>query len=101
MKISEMTTETISTYLRLEYEDLSHQEIMELETMLNAARNYVCKYTALSKEQADEYEDFAIVVYALCQDMYDNRDLYVNEGKGINKLVENILSLHSQNLLAT
>lgn len=48
--------------------------------------------------QIDKYEDFVIVVYILCQDMHDNRTLYVDE-KNLNKVVEIILGMHSINLL--
>ena len=44
----------------------------------------------------DEYDDFIIVVFILCQDMYDNRTLYVDKSN-LNKVVETILGMHSQN----
>ena len=46
-------------------------------------------------ETLDSYADFVIVVYVLCQDMYDNRCMYVNSGN-INKVVQTILDMHTK-----
>ena len=49
-------------------------------------------------ETLDTYSDFIIVVYVLCQDMYDNRVMYV-DGKNINNTVKTILDMHTRNNL--
>jgi hypothetical protein len=46
----------------------------------------------------DAFEDFVIAVYVLCQDMYDNRSMYVDK-TSMNRVVETILGMHSINLL--
>jgi hypothetical protein len=46
----------------------------------------------------DAFDDFVIAVYVLCQDMYDNRTMYVDNAN-VNKVVDNILGMHSINLL--
>lgn len=46
----------------------------------------------------DAFEEFVIVVYVLCQDMYDNRSMYV-EKSNLNKVVDTILGMHCVNLL--
>ena len=51
-----------------------------------------------SAEELDNYSDMVIVVFILCQDMYDNRTLYVDKGS-MNRAVEAILGLHCINLL--
>lgn len=56
--------------------------------------------TATYKAGIDAYEDFTIVVYILCQDMYDNRSLYIDESN-LNKVVDTILGMHCTNLLPT
>ena len=50
------------------------------------------------EETLDTYSDFIIVVYVLCQDMYDNRAMYV-DGKNINNTVKTILDMHTRNNL--
>lgn len=46
----------------------------------------------------DAFEEFVIVVYVLCQDMHDNRSLYVDKNN-LNKVVDTILGMHCVNLL--
>lgn len=46
----------------------------------------------------DKYSDLVIVVFVLCQDMYDNRTLYVDKNN-VNKVVSSILGQHDNNLL--
>ena len=94
-KVSEITAERIANYIRLdEYDDV------ELETYLKIAKNYISNYTGISekgeKENLDTYSDFVIVVYVLCQDMYDNRAMYV-DSSNINKVVQTILDMHTRN----
>ena len=101
-KVSEITTRDVADYLRLtEYEE------SDIETYLNIAKNYISNYTGIPEwdeyeydddedvETLDSYADFVIVVYVLCQDMYDNRCMYVNGGN-INKVVQTILDMHTR-----
>lgn len=99
-KVSEITTKEIADYIRLDdYEE------SEIETYLNVAKNYISSYTGIpiasdyeGAETLDDYADFIIVVYILCQDMYDNRTMYV-DGGNINKVVQTILDMHTMNNL--
>ena len=54
--------------------------------------------TADYKSGIDAYEDLYIAFMALCQDMHDNRSVYVDSNNA-NKVVDSILSLHVRNLL--
>lgn len=104
MKVSEITVENIITHLRLTEVDDSLDE--ELSTFLEIAINYIENYTGIKRkskenekqENLDTYSDFVIVVYILCQDMYDNRVMYV-DGKNINNTVKTILDMHTRNNL--
>ena len=104
MKVSEITVENIITHLRLTEVDDSLDE--ELSTFLEVAINYIENYTGIKRkseenknqENLDTYSDFVIVVYILCQDMYDNRVLYI-DGKNINNTVKTILDMHTRNNL--
>lgn len=99
-KVSEITTDNIANYIRLsDYDD------DELGTYLKIAKSYISNYTGIPEtstvegaETLDTYADFVIVVYILCQDMYDNRVMYV-DGKSINKVVQTILDMHTRNNL--
>lgn len=99
-KVSEITIQDVADYIRLVDYDES-----EIETYLNIAKNYISNYTGIpvaneeeddeEKETLDSYADFVIVVYVLCQDMHDNRCMYVEKGN-INKVVQTILDMHTK-----
>ena len=104
MKVSEITANRIANYLRLESVDKSLEK--DLSTLLEVAINYIENYTGISRkkegeeqeETLDTYSDFVIVIYILCQDMYDNRCLYVDK-TNTNKTVQTILDMHTRNNL--
>ena len=70
----------------------------ELEQYLEIAKKYICDESGLKMEDVDKHEDFVIVVYVLCQDMYDHRSLYVDKSN-LNEVVKTILGRHRINLL--
>ena len=103
MKVSEITAKDITNYLRLS--EISEEDEKDIELFLNIAKNYIENYTGIPQksenvedETLDTYSDFVIVVYVLCQDMYDNRTMYV-DGKNINNTVKTILDMHTRNNL--
>lgn len=103
MKVSEITAKDIANYLRLS--EISEEDEKNIELFLNIAKNYIENYTGIPQksenaedEILDTYSDFVIVVYVLCQDMYDNRTMYV-DGKNINNTVKTILDMHTRNNL--
>ena len=97
-KVSEITIEDVASYIRVDdYEDSN------IETYLNIAKNYISSYTGIpvtseEGESLDDFPDFVIVAYILCQDMHDNRTLYVDK-TNINKVVQTILDMHTRNNL--
>lgn len=100
-KVSEITIDELVDYMRLS--EVSEEEKIGLKTYLNIAKNYISNYTGIleksdneKEETLDSYSDFVIVVYVLCQDMYDNRIMYV-DNKSINKTVQTILDMHTRN----
>ena len=103
MKVSEITVKDIVNYLRLS--EVSEEDNKNIELFLNIAKNYIENYTGIpqmsddkEEETLDTYSDFIIVVYVLCQDIYDNRVMYV-DGKNINNTVKTILDMHTRNNL--
>lgn len=103
MKVSEITVKDIADYLRLS--EISEEDEKNIELFLNIAKNYIENYTGIPQESEnvedetlDTYSDFIIVVYVLCQDMYDNRKMYV-DGKNINNTIKTILDMHTRNNL--
>ena len=95
-KVSEITIKDVADYIRVD-------EDSNIETYLNIAKNYISSYTGIpvtseDGESLDDFPDFIIVVYILCQDMYDNRALYVDKSN-VNKVVQTVLDMHTRNNL--
>ena len=95
-KVSEITYQDIADYIRLT--EITEEEQNTLKNLLNISINFIKDYTGQLQENLDNYSDFVIVVFILCQDMWDNRTLYVDKSN-LNKVVETILGMHSINLL--
>ena len=96
-KVSEITASDIAEYLRID--ELTQEDESYLTTTIQIAISYILKYTGIADaETLDNYAEMVIVVYVLCQDMYDNRTLYVNNDN-INRVVDNILGMYQRNLL--
>lgn len=92
MKVSKITFQEIADYIRLS--EVSEEEKTLLDNLINIAKSFIKENTGV--QDLDEYDDFVIVIFILCQDMYDNRTLYVDK-TNLNQVVETILGLHSRN----
>lgn len=95
-KVSEVTAADLAEYLRVG--EVTESEEGFLSTIIGAAKSYMAKYTGLDAEHLDESSDFVIALLVLCQDMYDNRALYVDSAN-VNLAVQSILDMHAVNLL--
>ena len=96
--VSQITNQDVAEYIRLS--DPTQEDLNTLNTLLTVAKVYIGEYTGRTIQDLDNYKDIIIVVLILCQDMWDNRTLYVDKSN-VNKVVESILGLHSINLLPT
>lgn len=92
MKVSKITFQEIADYIRLS--EISEEEKALLNNLINISKSFIKENTGV--QDLDEYDDFVIVIFILCQDMYDNRTLYVDK-TNLNKVVETILGMHSRN----
>ena len=95
-KVSGITAESVADYLRLD--EVTDSEINTLAMLISIATSYIKSYTGLDDAGVDKYPEFVIVVLILCQDMWDNRTMYV-DSKDLNNTVQSILAMHSVNLL--
>ena len=95
-KVSDITVESVADYLRLD--EVTDSEINTFEMLISIATSYIKSYTGLDDAGVDKYPEFVIVVLILCQDMWDNRTMYV-DSKDLNNTVQSILAMHSVNLL--
>ena len=95
-KVSEIAMSDLVDYLRLP--ELDSSEITLLTTILEAAKKYVYSYTGQTEDAIDLLPDCSLAVLCLCQDMYDNRTMYVDKAN-INETVATILGMYRINLL--
>lgn len=95
-KISDITYQDIANYIRLS--EVSEDDQNYLTMLINISKDYILKYTGIEEDNLDNYTDLIIVVFVLCQDMYDTRAMYV-DNSNLNKVVETILGMHQNNLL--
>lgn len=92
--VSEITYQDIADYIRLD--EVTADDQNTLNNLLNISKSFIKNYTGLT--DLDGYPDFIIVVFILCQDMWDNRTMYV-DNTNLNKVVDTILGMHQVNLL--
>ena len=97
-KVSDITVTDVTDYLRIS--EVTDEDISLLTTALNVAKEFVKSHTGLDDAGMDAHGDLVIVIYVLCQQMYDNRAYYVDKSN-INNVVDSILNLHSRNLMPT
>lgn len=95
-KVSDITYSDVAEYIRLS--ESTQEEINTINNLITISKAFICEYTGRTTEELDNYPEFVIVVLILCQDMWDNRTLYV-DNKNLNKVVETILGMRSVNLL--
>lgn len=103
MKVSELSTQDVTEYLKIETDDLTDSESGMITAMLTAAKQYAQSYTGTDIDYLDQYPDVAIAVLCLTGDFYTNRDMFTNiKGTGtasVNRTVQSILDMHRHNLL--
>lgn len=95
-KVSDITYQDVQDFCHITEVDTA--DINTLNNLILIAKAFICNYTGRSEEELDNYQDFVIVVLVLCQDMWDNRAMYVDSAN-LNFTVDAILHMHSVNLL--
>lgn len=95
-KVSDITVKCVADYLRLD--EVAENENDTLAMLISISTSFIKSYTGLGDDGVDKYPEFVIVVLILCQDMWDNRTMYV-DSKDLNNTVQSILAMHSINLL--
>ena len=93
MVMSAITVQNVAAYLRLD--DATDTLLPDI---LTAAKQYVISYTGQTAAALDTFPDVSIAVMVLCQDMYDNRSMYV-DNNNVNRVVNTILDMYRINFL--
>lgn len=98
MKVSEITIDTLVTFLKLNKEELEQKEKDELDLILSGAIAYVKSYTGYTETELDKYQELTLAVLVIAQDMYDDRTMIIDKDK-INLVLKTTLGMHQNNLL--
>lgn len=95
MLVSEIAPQNVANYCKLD-------EFVEsdINVLLDVSKAFISSYTGLTLIELDEHKEFVSVVYILCQDMHDNRTMYL-EKNNLNRVVDTILGMHRTNFLPT
>lgn len=94
MKVSDITTSQVADYLRID--DTSERS--RIGYILDAAKAYIKSATSLDDEAIDSHDDLALACLVLCQDLYDNRSMYVDKSNA-NRVVAAILHQYRENFV--
>jgi hypothetical protein len=70
-----------------------------IQSIIRGCKAYIKSYTGLSDDSVDRYEELTITLFVLAAEMYDNRSMTVDKLSKVNPLVQNMLEMHSVNLL--
>ena len=92
MKISAVGVREIAAHVRAPEDDPM------LQIYWAAAVNSILGYTGLDEAQADEYADLTVAALVITSEMYDNRQMQVENDK-VSRVVESFIGLHDRNLL--
>lgn len=95
-KVSDITYHDLIEYIVID--EYNEGDINTLNNLLTVAKTFITSYTGLKLAELDSYSDLVIAVMVLCQDMWDNRTLYVDTAN-ISFVVQSVLDFHRVNLL--
>ena len=94
MKVSEIKVDDVKKYLRITENDDDNL----LELILKSAKSYIKRQVGIDDKEIDTYPDLTVAVLIICQDLYDNRSVYVDKNN-LNRTVDNIIFMHRGNLI--
>lgn len=96
MKVSEITEQDVIDFGRIDVDATDKGLITRM--FIPAAKTHIRRYTGLTEEEMDTYEDLAIAVCVLCVHLYDNRSMTVDSDKE-NKTVREVIEKYASNLI--
>ncbi|MGN0598655.1 MAG: head-tail connector protein [Oscillospiraceae bacterium] len=96
MKLSAIPEDVVCRYIRLTDDDAEEKAL--IPGIMETAKAYILGYTGLTEEEADKIEDFQYAFLCLCSDMYNTRDMCVQQDK-LNPIAMCILDMHRANCI--
>lgn len=96
MKLSAISEDIVCRYIRLTDDDAEEKAL--IPGIMETAKAYILGYTGLTEEEADKTEDFQYAFLCLCSDMYNTRDMCVQQDR-LNPIAKCILDMHRVNCI--
>ena len=96
MKLGEISEDVVCRYIRLTDDEAEEKAL--IPGIMNTAKAYILNYTGLTEEEADKIEDLQYAFLCLCSDMYNTRDMFIQQDK-LNPIAECILDMHRMNCI--
>lgn len=93
MRISDVPRETI-----MDHCGISEDPAGLIPIYKDAAIAEICAHTALTREELDEHEDITYAFLAIVCEMFNSREMTVEEDR-LNPMAAQILDSHRRNLL--
>lgn len=94
MILSQLTSNDLANYLRLEQDD----DAALLAGILAAAQSAVLNYTGVTAEEADALPELALAALVVGADLYEHRTMQV-DNNNINLTARGLMDLHRSNLI--
>ena len=91
IKISEIDIPIVEEYLRIDHDE---SEDLILTMAIDAAKDYIMKYTNLPLETLDTMGSVSMACMILINDFYENRSLNIESNTKVNKILSSILSMN-------
>ena len=96
MKVSEITTEQVLDYLRID--DASEIETTEVEMFMDSAKATILATTGLTQEEVDEHADMVHPFFLLVSEQFDNRNGHIeSKMQTVNQSILETLRRHAVN----
>jgi len=92
MKVSEVTYQDLKEFARVYHDD----DDTLFRSILVGCKAFIKGKTGLTIEQMDQYDDIAIAIQILSNELYDNRT-YTVENDKVNPFVKSILDMYCVN----
>lgn len=96
MKISELTSDFVASYLRIDEVD---ELKSELKMAMDASLAFIAKRTGRTSDYIKSQDDLTYPYLVLCSDFINRKGVMQNDGQYINKAVYEIIDSHAVNLL--
>lgn len=96
MKINELTSDFVASYLRIDEVD---ELKSELQMAMDASLAFIAKRTGRTSDYIKSQDDLTYPYLVLCSDFMNRKGVMQNDGQYVNRAVYDIIDSHAVNFL--